>query len=116
MVQIVHQDPAQSEEKEEQTKEALGKMRAESIEKEAAALGNSVGLPYIDFHVFPVDAETLFLIAEKEARALNLVIFHKKDASYLFATTTPGEEAVIRFITDFSKDHGTTSELYVISE
>ena len=70
MVQIVHQDPAQSEEKEEQTKEALGKMRAESIEKEAAALANSVGLPYIDFHVFPVDAETLFLITEKEARAL----------------------------------------------
>ncbi|MFZ3031897.1 MAG: GspE/PulE family protein [Candidatus Moraniibacteriota bacterium] len=116
MVQIVHQDPASSQEKAEQTAEALGKMRAESIEKEAAAFAGRIGLPYIDFHVFPVDAETLFLVPEKDARALNLVVFHKKDTAYLFATTTPEQEEVLRFIADFSSDHGTQSELYVISD
>ncbi len=116
MVQVVRQDSAKLTDKEEQVEEILGKLQAQSKESEAAMLGQKFSLPYIDLNVFPVDAETVFLMTREDSERLRLTIFHKKDTLYLFATTNPENESVTAFINKFTEEHSAKSELYVVSE
>lgn len=117
MVQVVHQDPIRtSKVKDAQTAEILEKMQAQSKEEDTAGQARSIGLPYIDLSVFPVDEEAAFLVPEDVARAKHLVIFHKKERTFLFASSTPKEPATAEFIKQFTEERNAPYELYFVSE
>jgi len=117
MVQVIHKDALALGEslKDEETGKVLKKMQEETIEQVASMTAAKNGLPYIDLHLFPSDPETVMLIPEKDARALDLALFYKDDSDVRFALLDPNQEETMSFITKISEQKGWEAQVYVAS-
>ena len=51
-----------------EVKKVLKKLRRESEEEETSRYAKSLGAPYLDLNIFPIDQEHATFISEKDAR------------------------------------------------
>lgn len=118
MVKVVRsKSPAsQQAEKDEKAQALLKKLEEESIEQKASRQAAALGLPYIDLALFPADAEDILLVPESDARAHQLVLFHKKGSVVRIGTIDPTVSATKEYIEKLATEKGWDAEVYVISE
>ncbi|MEP7162229.1 MAG: GspE/PulE family protein [Candidatus Moraniibacteriota bacterium] len=97
------------------TSDVLKKMREHSIEEEASAVAQRLGLSYVDLHVFPASPEDVQLIPEADSRRLQIAVFLKKNAQVRFAIARPEDPAVLEYIRTVSQEKGWESLVSVAS-
>jgi type II secretory ATPase GspE/PulE/Tfp pilus assembly ATPase PilB-like protein len=94
----------------------LRELEGESKEQEAARRAAALGLPYLDLHIFPANAEDVTLINEEDARRLGLAIFDKTGDTIRTAFADPENTEAEAFIAELAKKNRWTVEPFVVSE
>lgn len=95
--------------------EVLKRMREEAIEDAAETLAASVGLPYHDLHLLPVDADDINLVPEAEARRLQIACFRKNGDRVSVALANPNDPIVMDYLQKTSDEKGWQLALSVVS-
>ena len=116
MTNVIHKDTPSHSEKDEQSQSILKKMRDVSIEEEAARLASANGFPYADLHVFPLSTEDVILVPEADAIQFNFVLFNKQNTRARFAILDPADTETLRYIKNFSDEHGWQKEIFIASK
>lgn len=97
------------------SEEVLKHMREAAIEDAAEALATSVGLPYHDLHLFPVDADDITLIPEVDAKRLQVASFRKNGDKVSVAMANPNDPAVMEYLQKTADEKGWQLSLSVVS-
>ena len=116
MVKVVHQTVARDTEKDKQAQDILNKLSYGSEESQAAALAQQSRLPYIDLHIFPIDANDLFLIPKATSQQFGIVIFQKKGREFRVAVADPSRADSLEFIASFEQEKGWKSKVFLASQ
>jgi len=102
-------------EKEEQTEKALYRMRHHSEEEITSAFAASIGFPYIDTNLIPVENESLKIISEENAIANGVAIIKKSVKDVTFVSPDPARMETAEFIEKISKENGWNPKVFVVS-
>lgn len=116
MVKVIRQPIERDTEKDKKTQEVLNKLNTGSEEGRAAALAKHLRLPYIDLHIFPVEAADLRLIPEDTARALGIVVFQKKGREFRVAMIDPQRAEALELVASLEQKYGWKGKPYVASK
>jgi len=74
---------------EKELDDKLSSIQVGKTEEAAQAVAQKVGLPYINLKAFPVDANSVLLVDEKDARLGQLVVISKTGQNLKIAVTDP---------------------------
>jgi type IV pilus assembly protein PilB len=96
--------------------DVLAKLKAAALEEKAAKLGKSLGLPYVDLHLFAVNPEHVVLIPVMRAKELRIVLYFKEALKVRIAGTNPGDPAVTAYLQELSDTKGYEIDLGACSE
>ena len=115
MVKVVHQALPRDTEKDKKAQDVIEKLHSGSEESRASTLAKQSRLPYIDLHIFPIDAGDLFVIPEVEARKIGIVLFQKKGREFRVAVIDPSSFDTIEYIKSIESQNGWKGKIYVAS-
>ncbi len=99
----------------EKLDEQLQKIKTASIEETASKLAAESGLAYADLHLFPILAEDIRLVPEKDATELQIVLFQQSGKTAHFGILEPGNDAARNSIQTLCERNGWKPTLHVIS-
>ncbi len=113
MVKVVKQSPS-----DEGSKESVGdflqKIDSSSRESEVERLAHSVGLPYIDLSLFPVDGDHIRSFPEDLAKDTSSVLFQKERGIYRIGLTQNDDSLKEKILT-YTKEREQEVKFYLIS-
>ncbi len=90
--------PTTASEKTLRTTDLLKKLREQSMEDQAHALGDRLGLPYLDLHLFPADPKDVALLPEADAKKYGAAIFRKNGNHVYVSLENPEQQETIEFL------------------
>ncbi|MFA5871769.1 MAG: GspE/PulE family protein [Parcubacteria group bacterium] len=100
---------------EEDVQRVLAKMKHESEEQQAANLAGSLGIPYVDLNIFPIDPETLRTIPKEKALEHQIVCIQKFGKNISVALANPADELAAKYLEQLEKSEGYKIKIYVCS-
>ncbi|MEI7890485.1 MAG: GspE/PulE family protein [bacterium] len=116
MVKISNKKLIHSTEKDEQSEKIMQRMRGQSEEEQAAQVANANNLSYVDLNIFPVAADDLRVIDEKESREFGLCVFQKAGKEARIGVVDPTNKKTIEYVEALKSEKGWVVYLYVISK
>lgn len=99
-----------------EVKKVLTKLRKESEEEDTSLLAKSLGMPYLDLNIFPIDQEHVSFIKEEDARKYNVAVIHKIERDVKIASTTPDDELTKQFLDQLKEKQGLKIKVFVVSK
>jgi type II secretory ATPase GspE/PulE/Tfp pilus assembly ATPase PilB-like protein len=115
MPQITKDKKENDWDKAEEIASMIQKNRTIAEEERASQYAKSLGLPYLDLNIFPIDQETLRLISQADAEKYGLVVLRKDGQTVKLASIEPENRETRRFIEEFSEKNSFEAEIYVVS-
>ncbi len=103
------------EEKKLETERLLKKIKSQSEEDQASALAKECNLPYIDLNLFPLEANTIKILPEKDASNYRAAVFKKNGKKIKVALTNPKNKKVFEYFKKAQKESGWDPDYFVIS-
>jgi type IV pilus assembly protein PilB len=100
---------------EKELEEKLLAIRIQRIEDEAKALAQKLGLPYVNLKMFPVDANAVAVLDEKEARSGQLIVISKTGRNLRVAVLNP-QNPQTQLILNKLKEEGYNYSIVITSE
>jgi len=107
--------PATLSEKTQRAEDVLKKLREQSMEDRAHALGERLGLPYLDLHLFPADPKDVALLPKEDAQKLGFALFRKNGAHVYIGLENPEDPAVLDYLQKVSNANSWRMTLSVVS-
>ncbi|MFA9262471.1 MAG: GspE/PulE family protein [Undibacterium sp.] len=107
--------PAAVSEKTQRAEDTLKKLREQSMEDRAHALGEKLGLPYLDLHLFPADPKDVALIPKEDAEKLGCALFRKNGAHVYVGLENPEDGAALEYLQKLSNKNAWRMTLSVVS-
>ena len=101
---------------EEEVQRILAKMKHESEEQQAAGIAASVGIPYIDLNIFPIDPETLRTIPKKDAEKYELVCIQRAGKNLIIAVSNVASKILKDYLEKLEKEDGYKIKIYICSK
>lgn len=98
-----------------EVKKVLTKLKKESEEEETSKYAKSLGLPYLDLNIFPIDQEHVTFISEEDARKYNLAVIHKIENNVKFAATNPESKEMKKYLDALEEELALKIEIFVVS-
>jgi type IV pilus assembly protein PilB len=111
MAQIAPEKP----ELEKELEEKLLAIQIQKAEDDAKALAQKLGLPYVNLKAFPIDANAVTILDEKEARSGQLVVISKTGQNLRVAVLNP-QNPQTQVVLNKLKEEGYTCNIVIISE
>lgn len=100
----------------ERLAEKMQQIQSGELEHEVQRQAAALGLQYIDLEAFPIGPETLSLIPETQAKALQAICFFKQDTELRVATVDPDQAGLHDLIAQLQATFPETHiQLYLIS-
>lgn len=96
--------------------EKMKELASKEAERKAAELAESLSLPYMDLHAFPIGPETLMIVPEETARELKLIAFYRASTEIKMGTADPEAPGVKDFIKQLEEKTYILVSTHVISE
>lgn len=93
----------------------LGVLASEQEERIARRRAESLGLPYITLHAFPLDADVLEIVPRTLAQAAAAVLFYRQGKDIRVGVVNPSVAAYATFIDFVTKKLGAPPHPYIIS-
>ncbi len=93
--------------------EKLGQLHRKEEEEAAQRKAAKYNLPYMDLSIFPIDAETIYTLPEKEAKAGQLIVLKKQADQLTVALTDPENPETITAITGLSEKFGQINKIII---
>ncbi len=116
MVQVIRQSGQEwKDKKTAKAAKVLQTLEGESKEQEAAKKAASLGLPYLDLHIFPANSEDVTLIREEDAKKFAIATFDKAGDTIRIAFANPESAEVEAFVTELAKRNRWKIEPFVVS-
>lgn len=115
MVKISNKQIKQDADKESQAGKVLKKMRGHSEEESAAQLAAKANLAYVDLNIFPVGAEDMRTINEKDSRQYGAAVFQKNGKEVRIGIIDPKNDQTLAYIEKIKQENNWVVHLYVIS-
>ncbi len=97
-------------------REAIVTRRRMSEEEEASQFAKTLGLPYLDLNIFPIDQEHITIISEENALKHKIVPIHKRGRSLKVATTDPKNKEMKKFLKEVEEAKDVKIDLFVVSK
>lgn len=91
-------------------------IKVKDLEKQTNKVADSMGIPFVKLHGFPVSPDTLSLIEESEARMLKTACFYYDGEKIKIAATDPTSENVQKKLSELTEKFHCQGRLYMISE
>ena len=107
--------PVVVNEKTQRAEDVLKKLREQSMEDRAHALGKRLGLPYLDLHLFPADPKDVALIPKADAERLKCALFRKNGAHVYIGMENPEDAATLDYLQKLSNANAWRLTLSVVS-
>ncbi len=107
--------PAATSEKTQRAEDTLKKLREQSMEDRAHTLGEKLGLPYLDLHLFPADPKDVALIPKEDAERLSCALFRKNGAHVYVGLENPEDPAALDYLQKLSNKNSWRMTLSVVS-
>ena len=101
---------------EEEVRRILSKMKHESEEQQTASLASSLGFPYIDLNIFPVDPETLRTIPKEQAEKYELVCIQRAGKNVGLAFSNIANPGFKDYLLHLEKEEGFKIKLFLCSK
>ena len=98
----------------QELEESLNDLNRKMQEQETVAKAQTLGLPYIDLHNFPIDLSLLALFDEQDARVMGAVPFYKEGKDLRVGVTDPNHPLLLQKLQEFNEKNKIS--LYVISQ
>src|SRR4030042_3876985 len=115
MVKVSKKSIPKDEEKEIKTLRALGRLKKESEEEQAATAAKNHNLFYIDLNIFPVSGDDIRALPEEDARLYGVAVFQKAGKNVRLAITNPADQKSVEYVKKLQKENGWNIRLYVVS-
>lgn len=106
---------AHDEQKESDTRTVISSFRRMEEEEMASAFAASLGLPYIDTNVVPINSESLKLLSENDSRDFQTAVIQKIGKIATMVCVDPTNQKTEDFITKLQDENGWQIKLFVIS-
>lgn len=100
---------------EKELEEKLSAIQIQKAEDNAKALAQKLGLAYANLKVFPIDANAVMVVDEKDARSGQLVVISKSGRNLRIAVSDP-QNPQTQLVLNKLKEEGFTYNLLIISE
>ncbi|MGB3073626.1 MAG: GspE/PulE family protein [Candidatus Moraniibacteriota bacterium] len=107
--------PATASEKTLRTTDLLKKLREQSMEDRAHALGDRVGLPYLDLHLFPADPKDVALLPEADAKKYGVALFRKNGNHVYLGLEDPEQLEAMEFLQGLANQKHWNMTISVVS-
>lgn len=107
--------PNTTSEKALRTTDLLKKLREQSMEDRAHALGNRVGLPYLDLHLFPADPKDVGLLPESDAKKHGVALFRKNGNHVYIGIENPELPEAMEFLQGLANEKRWRMTISVVS-
>ncbi len=101
---------------EKEVQRILSQMRHESEEQQAATLAASLGIPYADLNIFPIDPDTLKTIPKEEAVKNELVCLQRAGKNVGLALANIMNPDLKSYLLHLEKDEGYKIKLFICSK
>ena len=101
---------------EEEVSRILSKMKHESEEQQAASLAATLGFPYIDLNIFPIDPETLQVIPKEDALRLELVPIQRAGKNVSLAISNISHPDLKKYLEKLEKEEGYRLKIFISSK
>jgi len=95
--------------------EKLGELKRKQEEDEAKRKAEKSKLPYMDLSLFPIDAEALYLLPEKEARQGKLVVLKRQSDKITIGLLSPEDPAAKATVQKLADKFGVSIAQIIIS-
>jgi len=99
-----------------EVRKVLSKLKHESEEEETSKYAKSLGLPYLDLNIFPIDQEHVSFIPEEDARKYNVAVIHKIEKDIKLAATRPEDEMTKQYLNQLKEKQGFKVKVFVVSK
>lgn len=107
--------PTAVNEKTQRAEDTLKKLREQSMEDRAHALGEKLGLPYLDLHLFPADPKDVALLPKEDAERLHCALFRKNGAHVYVGLENPEDPEALDYLQKLSNKNAWRMTLSVVS-
>ena len=101
---------------EKEVQQVLSRLKRESEEQQAANLAASLGLPYIDLNIFPIDPETLQTIPKEEALKYELVPVRRAGKNLTLAVSNISNPELKKYLEKLEKEEGYNIKILISSK
>jgi type II secretory ATPase GspE/PulE/Tfp pilus assembly ATPase PilB-like protein len=101
---------------EKEVRQVLSRLKRESEEQQAANLAASLGLPYIDLNIFPIDPETLQAIPKEEALKYELVPVRRAGKNLTLAISNISNPELKKYLEKLEKEEGYNIKIFISSK
>ena len=101
---------------EKEVQQVLSRLKRESEEQQAANLAASLGLPYIDLNIFPIDPETLQAIPKEEALKYELVPVRRAGKNLTLAISNISNPELKKYLEKLEKEEGYNIKIFISSK
>ena len=109
------QTTAKTEALEKELETKLSIIQVQKTEDDTKALAKKSGLPYVNLKAFPIDANAVLLVDEKDAREGKLVVISKSGQNLRIAVLDPQNQQT-QFVLNKLKEKNYTFSLVIVSE
>ncbi|OGI25042.1 MAG: hypothetical protein A3J76_02300, partial [Candidatus Moranbacteria bacterium RBG_13_45_13] len=100
---------------EEEVQRILARMKHESEEQQTAGIAASLGFPYVDLNIFPIDPETLRTIPKNEAEKYEVVCIQRAGKNISLAFSNIANTGLKDFFLKLEKEEGFKIKLFICS-
>ena len=94
----------------------LSRMKHESEEQQAASLAATLGYPYIDLNIFPIDPETLRTIPKEDAVKYELIPIQRAGKNVSLAVSNISNPDLKEYTEKLEKEEGFKLKIYISSK
>ncbi|OGI26850.1 MAG: hypothetical protein A2359_00025 [Candidatus Moranbacteria bacterium RIFOXYB1_FULL_43_19] len=101
---------------EEEVNRILSQMKHGSEEQQAASLAATLGLPYIDLNIFPIDPETLQAIPKDDAVKYELVPIQRAGKNIGLAVSNISNPELKKYFEKLEKEEGYKLKIFISSK
>jgi len=101
---------------EEEVQRVLARLKHESEEQQTAGLATTLGLPYIDLNIFPIDPETLRTIPREDAEKNGLVCIQRAGKNVSLAISNFSLPGLKEYISKLETEEGYKIKLFICSK
>lgn len=116
MPKVLKKPVSHSPEKDIQSQTTIKAFNREIEEERTAALAASLGMPYLDLNIFPINAEEMQNLTEADSRKYKMTVFQKQGREAKMGLVDVENKAAIEFIENLKKEKGWNIRLFVISQ
>jgi len=101
---------------EEEVSRILSQMKHESEEQQAASLAATLGFPYLDLNIFPIDPETLRIIPKEDAVKYELVPIQRAGKNVGLAVSNISNPGLKEYFKKLEKEEGYKLKVFIASK